>query len=185
MVIFFWILHVSLNIGNSTGTGNLQLMNFCCCCSSVTKSCLTLCDPLTLWTAACRASLSFTMFWSLLEFMSIELMMPSNHLIHSHPLLYLPSIFPSIRVFSNESALRIRWPKDWSFSFSIRSSNECSGLISFRIDWFNLLSVQGILKSFLHPYNSKALILWRSALSERQSAPTCALNKTLTGMALG
>ena len=92
-----------------------------------------------------QASLSITNSWSLLKLMSIELVMPSNHLILSHPLLLLPSIFPSIRVFSNELVLRIRWPKYWSFSFSISPSNECSGLISFRMDWLDLLAVQGTL----------------------------------------
>ena len=96
----------------------------------------------TLWTAACQASLSITNSQSLLKLMSIESMMPSNHLILCHPLLLPPSIFPSIRVFSSESALRIRWPKYWSFSFSISPSNEYSGLITFRIDWFDLLAVQ-------------------------------------------
>ena len=101
----------------------------------------------TPWTAACQASLSFTISKSLFKFMSIELVMLSNHLILCHLLLLLPSIFPSIRVFSNESALHIRWPKYWSFSFSISHYNEYSGLISFRIDWFDLLAVQGTLKS--------------------------------------
>ena len=95
--------------------------------------------------------------------MSIELVMPSNHLILCHPLLLLSSIFPSIRVFSNESALHIRWPKYWSFSFSISPSNEHSWLISFRIDWFDLLAIQGILKSLLQHHSSKASILWHSA----------------------
>ena len=101
------------------------------------------------WTAVCQASLSFTISQGLLKLMSIESVMPSNHLIHCHPLLLLPSIFPSIRVFSNESVLHIRWPKDWSFSFSISPSNEYSGLMSFRMDWFNLLAIQGTLKSLL------------------------------------
>ena len=103
----------------------------------------------TPWTAAHQASLSITNSWSLLKFMSIESVMPSNHLILCRPLLLLPSIFPSIRVFSNESALRMRWPKYWSFSFSINPSNEYSGLISFRMDWLDLLAVQGTLKSLL------------------------------------
>ena len=103
----------------------------------------------TPWTAAHQASLSFTISWSLLKLMSIELMMPSNHLILCRPLLLLPSIFPRISVFFSESVLRIRWPKYWSFSFSIRTSNEYSGLISFRMDWFDLLGVQGTLKSLL------------------------------------
>ena len=113
----------------------------------------------TPWTATCQASLSFTIFWSLLKLKSIETVMPSNHIILCHPLLFLPSIFPSIKVFSNESVLRIRWPKYWSFSFSISSSHEYSGLISFRIDWFDLLAVQGTLKSLLQHHSSKASIL--------------------------
>ena len=113
----------------------------------------------TPWTAAHQASLSITNSPSLLKLMSMELVMPSNHLILCHPLLLLPSIFPSIRVFSNESVLRITWPKFWSFSFSISPSNEYSGLISFRINWLNLLAVQGTLKSLLQHQNSKASIL--------------------------
>ena len=105
-----------------------------------------------------QASLSFTICWSFLKLTSIESMMPSNHLILCRPLLLLSSIFPSTRVFSNESVLRIRWPKDWSFSFSISPSNEYLGLISFRIDWFDLLAVQGILKSLPQHHNSKASI---------------------------
>ena len=101
----------------------------------------------TTWTAACQASLSITNSRSLLKLMSIESVMPSNHLILCHPLLLLPSIFPSIRVFSNESTLHIRWPKHWSFSFSISPSSEYSGLVSFRIDRFDLLAGQGTLKS--------------------------------------
>ena len=103
----------------------------------------------TPWTAACKASLSFTNFRSVLKLMSIESVMPSNHLILCCPLLLPPSIFPSIRVFSNESALRIRWPKYWSFSFNISPSKEYSGLISFRMEWLDLLAVQGTLKSLL------------------------------------
>ena len=115
----------------------------------------------TPWTAACQASLSFTISWSLLKLMSIESVMPSNHLILCCPLLLLPSVFSSFRVFSNESALCIRWPKYQSFS--IRPCNEYSGLISFRIDWFDLLAVQGTLKSLLQHHNSEASILWCSA----------------------
>ena len=118
-----------------------------------------LCNP---WTAAGQASLSFTISQSLFKLMSIELVMSSNHLILCHPLLLLPSIFPSIRVFSNESALKSA-PEYWSFSFSISSSNEYSGLISFRIDWFHFLIIQGTLKSLLQQHNSKASILWCSA----------------------
>ena len=116
----------------------------------------------TPWTTACQASLSFTVFLSLLKFMSIESVILSNHLILCHPLLLLLSIFPSIRVFSNELSLCIRWPNYWSFSFSISPSNEYSGLTTFRIDWFDLLAVQGILKSLLQHHNSKASILWCS-----------------------
>ena len=115
----------------------------------------------TPWTAAHQASLSITNSRSLLKLMSIELVMPSNHLILCHPLLLLPSIFPSIRDFSNESALLIRWLKYWSFSVS--PSNEYSGLISFRVDGFDLLAVQGTLKSPFQPHSSKASILWHSA----------------------
>ena len=117
----------------------------------------------TPWTAACQASLSITNSRSLLKLRSIESVMPSNHLILCHPLLLPPSIFPSIRVFSNESVLLIRWPEYWSFSFSISSSSEYSGLISFRIDWFDLLAVQGTRKSLLRHHSSKASILQHSA----------------------
>ena len=117
----------------------------------------------TSWTAACQASLSITNSKSLLKLMSIESVMPSNHLILCCPLLLPPSIFPSIRVFSNESALHIGWPKCWSFSFSISPSNEHSGLISFRMDWLDLLAVQGTLQSLLPHQSSKASILWCSA----------------------
>ena len=104
---------------------------------------------LTPWTAALQASLSFTISWNLLKVMSIQSRMPSNHLILCCPLLLLPSVFPNIRIFSNESTLHIRWPKYWSFSFSISHSNEYSGLISFRIDWFDLLAVQGTLRNVI------------------------------------
>ena len=128
--------------------------------SSVTKLCLTF---VTLWTAARQVSLSITNSQSFLKLMFIGLVMPSNHLILCHPLHLPSSIFPSIRVFSNESVLRIRWPKYWSFSFSITPYNEYSGLISFRTDWLDLLTVQGTLKSLLQHHSSKALILWHSA----------------------
>ena len=111
-----------------------------------------------LWTAAHQASLSFTISWSLPKFMSIELVMLSKNLIFCHSLLFLPSIFPSIRVSSNESALCIRWPNYWSFSFSISPSNAYSRLISFRIDWFDLLAVQGTLKSLLQHHSSNQSI---------------------------
>ena len=115
------------------------------------------------WTATRQAFLSITISQSLRKLMSIESVMPSNHLILCHPLLLLPSVFSIIRVFSNESVLCIRWPKYWSFSFSISPSNKYSGLISFRIDWFDLLAVQGTLKSLLQHHSSKASIFWRSA----------------------
>ena len=117
----------------------------------------------TPWTAALQASLSITNSQSLLKLMSIESVMPSNHLILCHPLFFPPSFFPSIRVFSNESVFHIRWPKYWSFSFSISPSNEYSGLISFRMNWLDLLAVQGTLKSFLQHHNSKTSILHHSA----------------------
>ena len=118
---------------------------------------------MTPWTAACQASLSITSSWSLLNLMSIESVMPSSHLILCRPLLLLPSIFPSIRVFSNESILHIRWPKYWSFSFSISPSSEYLGLISFRMDWLDLLAVQGTLKSLLQHHSSEPSVLWRLA----------------------
>ena len=117
----------------------------------------------TPWTAACQASLSIINSWSLLKLLSIESVMPSNHLILCRPLLLLPSIIPCIRVFSNESVLNIKWPKYWSFGFSISPFNGYSGLISCRIDWFDLLAVQGALKSLLEHHSSKAPILWCSA----------------------
>ena len=120
-------------------------------------------DSAAPWTAAHQASLSFTISQSLLKLMSRESVMLSNHLILCHPLLLLPLIFPSIRVFSSESTLCFRWPNSWHFSFSIHSSNEYSGLISFRIEWFDLLAVQGTLKNLLQHHSSKALILWCSA----------------------
>ena len=117
---------------------------------------------MTPWTAACQATLSIINSWSLLKLMSTELVMPSNHLILCHPLLLPSSIFPSIRVSSNESVLRIRWPKYWCFSFSISPSSEYSKLISFRMDWLDLLAVQGTLKSLLQHRSSKASVLQRS-----------------------
>ena len=145
--------------------------------NSVSQSCPTLCDP---WTAAHEASLSISNSQSLLKFMSIESVMPSNHLILCRTLLIPPSIFPSIRVFSNESVLRIRWPKYWSFSFSISPSNEYSGLVSFRIEWFDLFAVQGTLKGLPQHHSSKASILWHSAFFIVQlSHPYMIIGKTI------
>ena len=121
------------------------------------------------WTQARHASLSITNSWSSHKFMSIESVMASNHLILCHPLLLLPSIFPIIRVFSNESALRIRWPKYWSFSFSISASKEHPGLMSFMMNWLDLLAVQGTLKSLLQHHNSKASILRAQPSSQSNS----------------
>ena len=138
---------------------------------------MTLWEP---WTAAHQASLSITNYQSLLKLMSIESVMPSSHLILCHPLLLPPSIFPSIRVFSNKSALHIRWLKYWSFSFNISPSNEYSGLISFRMDWLDLLTVQGTLKSLLQHHSSKASFLWCSAFFIVQfSHPYMTTGKTI------
>ena len=127
--------------------------------SSIAQSCLISTTP---WTAAHKASLSIINSWGLLKLMSIESVMPSNHLILCHPLLLPPSIFPSIRVFSDESVPHNRWPKYWSFSFNISPSNEYSGLISFRMDCLNLLAFQGTLKRLLQQHSSKASILQHS-----------------------
>ena len=124
---------------------------------------------MTPWTTACQASLSTTNSQRLLKLMSIESVMPSSHLILCHPLLLPPSIFTNIRVFSNKSALCIRWPKYWSFSFNISPSNKRSGLISFRMDWLDLLTVQGTLKSLRQHYSSNASVLLHSAYTEAQS----------------
>ena len=131
---------------------------------------------MTPWTAACQASLSITNTRSLLKLTSIELVMPSNHLILCRPLLFLPSVFPSISVVSSESVLHINWPKYWSFSFSISPSNEYSGLISVRIDQFDL-GVQGTLKSLLQNHSSKASIRWHSAFFIVQLSKTVALTR--------
>ena len=145
--------------------------------SSVTQSCPTVCNP---WTEACQTSLSITNSWMLPKLISIELVKSSNHLILCYPLLLLPSIFPSIRVFSNESALRIKWPKYWSFSFSISPSNEHRGLISIRMDWLDFLAVQGTLKSLLQHHSSKASILRCSAFFTVQlSHPYMTTGKTI------
>ena len=164
--------YVPLFIPNSVAPFHLYVFNqsylnqtfvfiytFVCCCCSISKSCLILCHLMDC--TAHQASLSFTISWSFLRFMSIESMMPSNHLILCHLLPLLPLIFPSIRIFSNELILLIRCPKYWSFSIS--PSNEYSGLISFRFDWFNLLAVQGSLKTLIQNHSSRASILWCSA----------------------
>ena len=145
---------LSVMASKQTGPFHDLVVNYC----SVTQSCPTL---ETSSTVALQASLSVTLSWSLLELTSIELVMPSNHLILWHSLLFVPSIFPSIRVFSNELALPIRWPNYCSFSFSISPSNEYSGLISFRIDWFDLLAVQGTLKILLQYHSSKNSLVLR------------------------
>ena len=135
----------------------------------------------TLWTATYQASLSVTNSWRLLKLMSIELVIPSNQLILCHPFLLLPSIFPSIRVVSSESVLHIRWPKYWSFSFIISPSNEYSGLISFRMDWFDLFAVQETVKSLLQHHSSKASIPWLSAFFRVQfSHPYMTTGETIT-----
>ena len=147
---------------------------------SVQFSCSVVSDSAIPWTPARQASLSITSSWSLPKLMSIESVMPSNRLILCHPLLLLPSIFPSIRVFSNESGLHIRRPKYWSFNFNISPSNEYSGLISFRIDSLDLLAVQGTLKSLLQHHSSKASILRHSALLVVQlSHPYMTTGKTI------
>ena len=144
--------------------------------SSVSQSCPTV----TPWTAARQASLSITSSWSLLKLMSIESVMPPNHLILCWPLLLPSLIFPSIRVFSNESVVRIRWPKYWSFSFNISPSNQYSGLISFRLDWLDLLAVQGTLKSLLQHRSSKASVLRCTAfLMVQLSHPYMTAGKTI------
>ena len=144
--------------------------------SSVAQSCPTLCNPMDCSTPG----FPITNSQSLLKLMSIESVMPSNHLILCYPLFFPPPIFPSIRVFSNESALRIRWPKYWSFSFNINPSNEYSGLISFRMDWLDLLAIQGTLKNLLQHHSSKASILWRLAFFIGQlSHPYMTTGKTV------
>ena len=151
-------------------------LSYCCVVQSLSHDQLFV----TPQTAACQASLSITNSQSLSKLMSIESVMPSNHLILCHSLFLLPSIFPSIRVFSNGSALRIRWPKYWSFSFYISPSNEHSRLISFRMDWLDLLAVQGTLKSLLQHHSSKASVLWCSAFFTVQlSHPRTTTGKTI------
>ena len=141
--------------------------------SLVAQSCLTLSDPID---CSMQASLSITNSWNLLKLMSIVLVMSSNNLSLCHPLLLLPSIFPSIRVFSSVSVLHIKWPKYWSFSFNIGCSNEYSGLISFRMDWLDLLAVQGTLKSLLQHQSFKASFLWHSLYSSLYSLTLPSIN---------
>ena len=148
----WWYLLIALH-----NTSHRSGLKKCCC--SATQLYLTLCDP---WTTGHQASLSFTISLSLRRLMFTESVMPSNHLVLCHPLLLLPSVSPSIRVFSNKLALYIRWPKYWSFSFSISPTNKYSGLISFRIDWFDLLAVQSTLKSLLQHHSSKASVVQHS-----------------------
>ena len=137
-------------------------------------------DSVTPWTTACPASLSLTISWRFLKLMFIDSMMPSNHLILCHPLLLLPAIVPSIRVFCSELALCIRWAKFWTFSFSIRPSSEYSGLISFMIDWFDLLVVQGTLKNLLQHHSLKTSVFWCSAFFMIQlSHPYLTTGKTI------
>ena len=144
--------------------------------SSVTQSCLTLCDTMD----CSKPGFPVTNSWSLLKFMSIKSLMPSNHFIHCCPLLLLPSVFPSIKVFPKESVLHIRWPKYWSFSFSISPSNEYLGLISFRKDWFDLLALQGTLRSLLQHHSSNASVLQHSAFFIPQlSRPYITIGKTI------
>ena len=133
----------------------------------------------TPWTTACQASLSITNSRSLLKLLSIESVMPPNHLILCHPFLFLPSIFPSIRVFSNESTLHMRWPKYWSFSFNISPSNEHPGLISFRMDWLDLLAVQRTLKSLLQHHSSKASVLCSAFFIVQLSHPYMTTGKII------
>ena len=165
--------HPSTLVSNLGSNLNLISVPF----SSIAKLCPTLCDPMSSSTPALPVRYSSR---SLLRLMSIESVMPSNHLILCHPLLLPPSIFPSIRVFSSESLLCITWPKSWSFSFNISPSNEYPGLISFRMDWLELLAVQGTLKSLLQRHSSKASILWHSAFFIVQfSHPYMTTGKTI------
>ena len=148
--------HLFCFIDSPKAFGYVITTNWCRCCCSFNQSCSILCEPMDYST--CQAPLYFMISQSLLKLMFIKSVMPSNHRVLCHPLLLLPSIFPSIRVFSNASVLHIRWPKYWGFSFSISPSNEYSGPISIRINWFYLLAVQGTLKSLLQHHSSKASI---------------------------
>ena len=145
-------------------------------CCSVTQSCPALCDPMECSTPGLPVHHQFPEF---LKFKSIELVMPFNHLILCRPLLLPPSVFPSIRIFSSESFLSIRWPKYWSFTFSISPSNEYSGLISFRMDWLDLLAVQGTLKCLLQHHSSKASVLWHSAFFYGPTLTSMTTGKTI------
>ena len=163
---------------NEKDLGNTSLA--CCYYHVVVQSISHVRLFVTPWATAHQASLSITNSWSLLKLMSIALVMPSNHLILCCPLIIPPSIFPSIMVFSNESVLHVRWPTYWSFSFNISPSNEYSGLISFQIDWFDLLAVQGTVKSLPQHHSSKASILWHSAFFTVQlSHPYMTTGKTI------
>ena len=163
-------------VSSTTRVSHPPESRHCCLLSSF----LIVSDSATSWTVACQASLSFTISQSLLKLISIQSMMPSNHLILCHPLLFLPSIFPSIRVFSNESALCIRRPKYWSFSFNISPPNEHPGPITLRMDWLDLLEVQGTLKSLLQHHSSKASILPCSAFfTVLHSHPYMTTGKTI------
>ena len=179
----FWILHISLfQIHSLTKSGPIffqdSLFHFSSSQFSWSISRVHL--FVTPWTGPGQACLSTTNSWSLLKLMSMESVMPFNHLNLYHPLLLPPSIFPSLRVFANVSALRIRWPEYWSFSFSISPSKEYSGLISIRMDWLDLLAVQGILKSLLQHHSSTASILWCSAFFMGQlSHPYTTTGKTI------
>ena len=165
--IFFYLCSLRRLINNENSVSSFQF------------SCSVVSDSVAPWTAASQASLSITNSWSLFKLMSIESVTPSNHLTLCHPLLLPPSIFASIRVFL-EPVLCIRWPKYWSFSFSISPSNKYTGLVSFRIDWLDLLTVQGTLKSLLQHHSSKASILWCSAfLIVQISHPCMTTGKTI------
>ena len=157
---FPYVMDDSLRFNNLQNAYLVQRLILCICYVQLLSRVRLFVTP---WTAAHQASLPITNSWSLLKLISIELVMRSNHLILCHPLLLLPSVFPSIKVSSNESVLCIRWPKYWSFSFNISPPNEDSGLISFRIDWLDLLVVQGTFQSLLQHHSAKASILWHSA----------------------
>ena len=178
ILISIVIIQVQMAFSNPHYREETYYLNFSV--SSAPFSCTVLSNSLWLWTVALQASLSITNSQSLLKLMSIKLVMPSNHLILCLPLLLLPSVFLSIRVFSNVSVLHIRWPKYWSFSFSISPSNEYLGLISFRMDWLTLLTVQGTLKSLLQHHSSKASILHCSGFFMVQlSHPYMTTGKTI------